>query len=52
MFGKKVAEQMDSSLYSLLEGLSVEELNAFKATDFELGKIPEKPPPREFCQAA
>jgi len=51
MFGKKVEDQLDSSIYSLLQALSTEELEAFKAPRFELGKIPERPPPKELCGA-
>ena len=49
MFGKKIEEQLDSSIYSLLEALTTEEIEAFKAPIFEIGKIPEKPPPKEVC---
>lgn len=35
--------------YSNLEDLTEEEKKAFEATEFELGKIPIKPPPKELC---
>ena len=51
MFGKKIEDQLDSSIYSLLESLSTQDLDSFKAPTFEIGKIPEIPPPRELCVA-
>jgi len=49
MFGKKIEEQLDSSIYSLIQALTTDEIEAFKAPQFEIGKIPEKPPPKEVC---
>ena len=49
LFGKKVEDQLDDSIYSLIEALSAQELDAFKAPSFTLGLIPEKPPPKELC---
>jgi hypothetical protein len=39
----------DSSLYSPKEELSQDELNAFVAQTFTMGKVPTKPPPKELC---
>ncbi|XP_058445860.1 uncharacterized protein LOC131427012 [Malaya genurostris] len=44
-----VASQQSANLYSRLEDLSKEQLEAFNADRFELGKIPTVPPPRELC---
>ena len=49
MFGKKIEDQLDSSIYSLIESLTAVDIEAFRAPEFELGKIPEKPPPKELC---
>ncbi|XP_058819867.1 uncharacterized protein LOC131682429 [Topomyia yanbarensis] len=38
-----------ANLYSRLEDLSKDQLDAFNAERFELGKIPTVPPPRELC---
>ncbi|XP_053695608.1 uncharacterized protein LOC128743110 [Sabethes cyaneus] len=37
------------ALYSRMEELNKNQLDAFKADAFELGKIPTVPPPRELC---
>lgn len=37
------------SMYSRMEDLAKEHLDAFSAERFELGKIPTVPPPRELC---
>ncbi|XP_055546904.1 uncharacterized protein LOC129731148 [Wyeomyia smithii] len=37
------------TLYSRMEDLNKEQLDAFNATAFEIGKIPTVPPPRELC---
>lgn len=39
----------ESTIYSKIENLTQEEIDCFKATTFELGKIPTVPPPREMC---
>lgn len=39
----------ESSVYSDINDLSPEEVEAFKADDFKLGFIPELPPPRSLC---
>merc|ERR1719219_117299 len=49
MFGQKVAEQLDNSIYTPIESLTPQEMEAFKSPSFVLGSIPERPPPREFC---
>lgn len=42
---------VDSSLYSAKTDLTNDELNAFVAQTFTMGKVPTKPPPRELCSA-
>lgn len=37
------------NIYSKLEDLSKDNLEAFKCNEFKLGFIPELPPPRELC---
>jgi len=49
LFGQVVASQRDDSAFTLAAELRPEELQAFKADCFELGKIPERPPPQELC---
>lgn len=49
LFGKVVEPQKDTSVYTPLDKLTPEELESFKADNFVLGKIPEKPPPKELC---
>lgn len=39
----------DSCLYSSQTELSQEELNAYVAPTFTMGKVPTKPPPKELC---
>jgi hypothetical protein len=39
----------DNSLYSSKAELSQDELNAFVAPIFTMGKVPIKPPPKELC---
>ncbi|KPJ02477.1 Nucleoporin-like protein 2 [Papilio xuthus] len=39
----------NDDIYSKLEDLSNDELEAFKSSEFKLGFIPELPPPRELC---
>ena len=48
LFGE-VFEQVDSSTYTALEQLGKEILDSFQSGKFELGKIPEMPPPKELC---
>ncbi|XP_055597902.1 nuclear pore complex protein Nup98-Nup96-like [Uranotaenia lowii] len=40
---------LSAAVYSRMEDLTEEQLEAFKADHFELGKIPTVPPPRELC---
>lgn len=40
---------ISDSVYSKVEDLTPEELQAFQADTFELGKIPSKPPPKHLC---
>lgn len=44
-----VVVSQSPTLYSRIENLTKEQLDAFKADRFELGKIPTVPPPRELC---
>ena len=39
-----------ASTYSKVSDLTKEEIEAFKAQSFVMGKIPTKPPPKELCQ--
>jgi hypothetical protein len=39
----------DGRLYSSQAELSEDELNAFVAPTFKMGKVPTKPPPKELC---
>lgn len=41
--------EIDESAYSKQEELSMEELQAFQASNFTIGKIPLKPPPQSLC---
>ena len=41
-----------SPRYTPLDQLTPEELAEFTAEHFTLGKIPERPPPKEFCIVA
>lgn len=43
------AEPVDERAYSKIEDLTTEEIQAFQAPTFELGKIPLKPPPKQLC---
>jgi hypothetical protein len=49
LFGEVIEPQHDSSVYTALENLSQEILDIFRRGKFELGKIPEIPPPQELC---
>ena len=40
----------NDSVYSRISDLTREEVEAFKAQSFVIGKIPIKPPPKELCQ--
>ncbi|XP_019555250.3 nuclear pore complex protein Nup98-Nup96-like [Aedes albopictus] len=44
-----VAPSQSATVYSRVEDLTKEQLDAFAADRFELGKIPTAPPPREMC---
>ena len=46
---KPESNPIDSSLYSVKTDLTNDELNAFIAQTFTMGKVPTKPPPRELC---
>ena len=50
LFGKTVEKQKDSSIYTPMSELSLEEIEIFKTCKYELGKLPENPPPAELCQ--
>ncbi|XP_031352979.1 nucleoporin NUP42-like [Photinus pyralis] len=39
----------DDSAYSKLEDLNEDEIKMYQAENFEVGKIPEKPPTKEMC---
>ena len=52
LFGKaeEPLKELDlSCFYSPLDQLSAEELEAYKADAFVLGKVPVNPPPKELC---
>ena len=49
LFGEVIEPQKDSSTYTPLERLSKEIYEIFQSGKFELGKIPEVPPPEELC---
>ena len=49
LFGQAVETQRDDSIYTPEAELTADELAAFKADHFELGKIPERPPPQSLC---
>merc|ERR1711971_324233 len=52
LFGKveEPVKELDlSCFYSPLDQLASEELEAYKADAFVLGKVPVKPPPKELC---
>ncbi|CAK1586604.1 unnamed protein product [Parnassius mnemosyne] len=40
---------VDDNVYSKLEELSQDDLEAFKSNDFKLGFVPEVPPPQSLC---
>ncbi|GAB6028172.1 hypothetical protein CHUAL_002378 [Chamberlinius hualienensis] len=42
-------QQSSNYFYTALESLSEEEMQQFRADAFVLGKIPAKPPPKDFC---
>lgn len=42
---------VDDSVYSRIEELTPEELDAFKSDSFQLGFIPEIAPPKELCSS-
>ena len=47
-----IKPQIDPSRFTPLEELTPEELAEFTAEHFTLGKIPERPPPKQFCVVA
>jgi len=49
LFGEVIEPQVDSSVYTTLANLTKEVLDIFQSGKFELGKIPEMPPPKELC---
>ena len=49
LFGKSAEKQKDSSIYTPMSELSLEEIEIFKTCKYELGKLPENPPPVELC---
>merc|ERR1712029_975305 len=49
LFGQVLEAQRDDSLYTPESELTPEELAAFRADHFQLGKIPERPPPQSLC---
>lgn len=49
LFGEVIEPQKDSSAYTPLDRLSKEIYEIFQSGKFELGKIPEVPPPGELC---
>ena len=49
LFGKTAEKQKDSSIYTPMSELSLEEIEIFKTCKYELGKLPENPPPVELC---
>lgn len=46
---QNVTDTIPDNFYSKMKDISEENLNAFKAESFELGKIPMVLPPRELC---
>ena len=49
LFGKKIEPKKDSSVYTPLEELTLEEKTEFGREKFVLGRIPDRPPAREMC---
>ena len=49
LFGKTIEKQKDSSIYTPMSELTLEEVEIYKTCKFELGKLPENPPPIELC---
>jgi len=49
MWNKSENPVADSHIYSSQAELSKDELNAFLAPTFKMGKVPTKPPPKELC---
>jgi len=47
MFGEQIGQQLDSSIYST--NLPPEIMEIYKSKRYELGNIPELPPPKELC---
>jgi hypothetical protein len=49
LFGEVIEPQHDSSTYTPMEKLGKELFDIYQSGKFELGKIPELPPPQELC---
>ena len=51
LFGKSTAPSTDNIefVFSALNDLTLDEKQAYEAAEFELGRVPVKPPPRELC---
>ena len=49
LFGKTIEKQKDSSVYTPMSELTQEEIDIYRTCHFELGKMPENPPPLELC---
>lgn len=49
LFGQKLPEMTDSYRYTPLDQFTPEELTLLQSEEFELGRIPERPPPLELC---
>lgn len=41
--------QLSATMYTPMDALSADEIEAFKSTAFDITKIPTKPPPMELC---
>lgn len=42
-------QKVDTGVYSRIEDVSAEDMEAFKADDFQMGLIPDIPPPQSLC---
>ncbi|CAH0589303.1 unnamed protein product [Chrysodeixis includens] len=53
VFGQqsKAPLQSDPGVYSMVDDLAEEDLQAYKGDSFQLGFIPDRPPPYELCMA-
>ncbi|KAG0432977.1 hypothetical protein HPB47_020341 [Ixodes persulcatus] len=45
----QAASERAASIYSLVQDLTEEERQQFLAENFSPGKMPQRPPPREYC---